>query len=224
MRRARILVPVVAALCAVAASTTTSTAAPEPTASPEVGLATPAEEAALQKQLAESKPVIATYKGKRINLADGWQGAQACSEVPSGEVYCYDSAEEADRALAAIAPAAAGGYGKRAALAKAGGEFGPTAWSDCAWGWVCLWEHSNFTGRRLQWSADGTKQLGDWDFRDQASSGCVRRDQGGALVYDARTGLPDPYMALANPHCYDFTTASYPTGGTFNDKADYIKI
>jgi hypothetical protein len=138
MRPARVLVPVVAALCALAASATTATAAPEPTAIPEVGLATPAEEAELQQQLAKSKPVIATYKGEKINLADGWQGAQACSEVPSGEVYCFDSAEEADQALAAIAPAVARGTSSGVASATASGEFGPMASSDCFQGWVCL--------------------------------------------------------------------------------------
>ncbi|MEU4490144.1 peptidase inhibitor family I36 protein [Streptomyces purpurascens] len=220
MRSARVLVPVVAALCAFAMSATTATAAPEPTAIPEVGLATPAEEAELQQQLAESKPVIATYKGEKINLADGWQGAQACSEVPSGEVYCYDTAEEADQALAEIAPALARGTSS----GVASGEFGPMAYTDCHQGWVCLWEHSNFNGRRLQWSAKGTKKLGNWDFRDKASSGCVTRYQGGVLAYDARTALPDPYMTLAARYCYKFSTADYPTGGSFNDKVDYIEM
>ncbi|MCZ9351309.1 peptidase inhibitor family I36 protein [Streptomyces mutabilis] len=224
MRRTRFLVPVVAALCALAAAAPNATAAPQPSAVPEVGLATPAEEAQLQQQLAESQPVIATYKGEKINLADGWQGAQACSEVPSGEVYCYDSAEEADQAMAALAPATARSSASGATSAKADGQFGPTAWSDCVYGWVCLWEHSDYTGRRLQWTAKGTKQLGDWDFRDKASAGCVKRDQGGVSVYDARTGLPDPYMVLTNGGCYKFSTASYPTGGTFNDKADYITM
>ncbi|MEV8077428.1 peptidase inhibitor family I36 protein [Streptomyces pseudogriseolus] len=224
MRRARFFVPVIAALCALAASATTATAAPEPTAIPEVGLATPAKEAALQQQLAETKPVIATYNGREINLADGWQGAQACSEVPSGEVYCFDTAEEADQALADIAPAVTRGTNSNVVSAKAGGEFGPMAYTDCYEGWVCLWEHSNYTGRRLQWSASGTKQLGDWDFRDKASAGCVNRIQGGVLAYDARTGLPDPYMALGAGHCYKFSSASYPTGGTFNDKVDYIEM
>lgn len=75
MRRARILVPVVAALCALATSATTATAASEPTAIPEVGLATPTEEAALQQQLAETKPVIATRQedqpGRRLARGAG---------------------------------------------------------------------------------------------------------------------------------------------------------
>ncbi|MET7505277.1 peptidase inhibitor family I36 protein [Streptomyces microflavus] len=223
MRRTHVLVPILA-LCALVASATTATAAPEPSAIPEVGLATPAEEARLQQQLAEAEPVIATYNGKKINLADGWQGARACSEVPTGDVYCYDSAEEADQALAAIAPATKRSPESGVVSAQGSGEFGPAAIEDCAVGWVCLWEHSNYTGRRLQWSAGGTKQLKDWDFRDKASSGCVNRNQFGVLAYDARTGLPDPYMALAARYCYKFTVSSYPTGGTFNDKVDYIEM
>ncbi|MFE3129595.1 peptidase inhibitor family I36 protein [Streptomyces hydrogenans] len=207
----------------IAAATATAAPTPEPSASVQSGFATPDKEAQLQQKLAKSKPVIATYKGKKIDLSKGWQGAQACSEIPSGEVYCYDTPEQADRALAAMLPAATDARSGDTS-AKITGELSPTAISDCAYGWVCLWEHSNYTGRRLQWSAGGTKQLSDWDFRDQASSGCVNRNMGGALVYDARTALPDPYMALGNPGCYNFATASYPTGGTWNDKADYMEM
>ncbi|MGW2302966.1 hypothetical protein [Streptomyces sp. NPDC001809] len=46
----------------------------------------------------------------------------------------------------------------------------------------------------------------------------------GALVYDARTGMTDPYMVMANLSCYNFTTADYWTGGTWNDKADYMEM
>ena len=64
MRLTRSLVPFVAALCALAASPTAATAAPEPSPSPETGINTPAEEAELQQQLDEAKPVIATYNGE----------------------------------------------------------------------------------------------------------------------------------------------------------------
>ncbi|GGV87230.1 hypothetical protein GCM10010294_68890 [Streptomyces griseoloalbus] len=80
--------------------------------------------------------MIATCKGEKINLADGWQGAQACSDVPSGEVYCFDSAEKADQALAVIAPAVARGASSGVASAKASGESGPMASSDCIRGWA----------------------------------------------------------------------------------------
>ncbi|MER7048126.1 peptidase inhibitor family I36 protein [Streptomyces jumonjinensis] len=220
MRISRSAVTVAAALCALAVGAATATALPEGPA-PEVGLLTPEAETQLQERLNQTKPVIASYQGRDINLADGWQGAQACTEVPDGKVYCYATVEEANRQLAKIAPAAAAA--DRAAKSAQKG-IGPTASSDCVYGWVCLWEHSNYTGRRLQWSAAGTKKLGDWDFRDKASSGCVNRNIGGALVYDARTAMPDPYMALGNLYCYKFTDVGYPTGGNWNDKADYIEM
>lgn len=202
----------------------TATAAPATVPSPEVGLVTTQTEAGLQTQLQKSQPVIATYQGKEINLAEGWQGAQACTETPGGKVYCYASAQEADRALPTIDPAAAAETAKAAARVKSLGIAGPMASGDCSAPYVCLWENSNYTGRRLQWSASGTKQLSDWDFRDTASSGCVNRVTGGATVYDDRSLLPDPYMALGNLGCYDFTTVGYPTGGSWNDKADYIEL
>ncbi|MEV5441639.1 peptidase inhibitor family I36 protein [Streptomyces sp. NPDC052644] len=224
MRLARALVPVVTALCTLTAGTATATAAPEPSASPEFGFATQDKDAQLQQELNKSKPVIATYKGKKIDLSKGWQGAQACSEMPSGEVHCYDTAAEADQALAALIPAAEKGRKSAGVAARESGPLGPAASSDCVFGWVCLWEHSNYTGRRLQWDLEGTKQLSDWGFRDQASSGCVNRKAQGALVYDARSAMPDPYMVMGNGYCYDFTKASYWSGGNWNDKADYIEM
>ncbi|MEU5160493.1 peptidase inhibitor family I36 protein [Streptomyces sp. NPDC020875] len=223
MRPLRVLVPIVTALCAMVTGVTTASAAQEPGALRQSGTEARAEDGR-QQGLDKSRPIIADYKGKKINLAKGWQGAQACSEVPSGRVYCYDTAEEADRALAAIAPEVAKGAGGGGVPAQADGQLKPSASRDCAFGWVCLWEHSDFTGRRLQWSAKGTKQLGDWNFRDKASAGCVNRSIGGALVYDARTAMPDPYFSMHVGYCYDFTSGSYPTGGNWNDKADYMEM
>ncbi|MFE2059952.1 peptidase inhibitor family I36 protein [Streptomyces sp. NPDC059446] len=223
MRIARSVVALSAAACAALISTSAAVAAPAPApasafeTTPEIGILTPEAEAELYEQLEESAPVIAVYRGKEINLANGWEGAQACTEIPSGEIYCYDSTAAADAELPAIDPA-------QASRIRSKVIYGPTAFSSCAVGYVCLWENSNGGGRRLQWSAKGTKQLSDWDFRDKASSGCSNRNAGGVEVYDARTALPDPYMILGSPYCYNFSSAAYPTGGTFNDKADYIKI
>ncbi|MFJ7423958.1 peptidase inhibitor family I36 protein [Streptomyces uncialis] len=208
---------VATALFALAGSATASTPAEGP--APETGVLTPEEEARLQVVLNQSQPVIATYEGREINLADGWQGAQACIEDPSAKVYCYATAAEANQHVARISLAS-----KAASEPPVPIEAGPTAIADCIYGWVCLFEHSNYSGRMLKWSAGGTKKLGDWNFRDEASSGCVNRRIGGALVYDSRTALPDPYMALGNGYCYKFPSASYPTGGNWNDKADYVQM
>ncbi|WP_436953781.1 hypothetical protein [Streptomyces sp. SudanB182_2057] len=38
---------------------------------------------------------IAVYKGREINLAEGWQGAAVCGENPvTGQAKCWDSVEE----------------------------------------------------------------------------------------------------------------------------------
>ncbi|MGW1975339.1 hypothetical protein [Streptomyces sp. NPDC001889] len=52
----------------------------------------------------------------------------------------------------------------------------------------------------------------------------VNRDMGAALVHDARTAMPDPFISLGNGYCYKFPRAGYPTGGNWNDKADYIQM
>lgn len=210
-------VAVATALFALGGLATASTPTEGP--APGAGVLTPEEEVRLQEILDQSRPVIATYEGREINLVDGWQGAQACIEDPSAKVYCYTTAAEANQHVARISAAS-----KAASKPPVPNEAGPNAIADCIYGWVCLFEHSNYSGRMLKWSAGGTKKLGDWNFRDEASSGCVNRRIGGALVYDSRTALPDPYMALGNGYCYKFPSASYPTGGNWNDRADYVQM
>ncbi|MEU9250564.1 peptidase inhibitor family I36 protein [Streptomyces sp. NPDC048270] len=202
-------------------------AAPSPSA-PASGTLSPAAEEQVRKEIAASKPVIATYKGKQINLAQGWQGAQVCAEVLSGQVKCFDSQAEADASLVK----------ENAAVAKKANEIGKAlgqpvtgqapastfASSDCTYGWVCLWEHSNYTGRRLQWSASGTKNLSDWSFRDQASAICVNRAQFGGTMIDFRDFQPDPSMSAPAGSCYDLTTLKYVHGGTWNDKTDALTM
>ncbi|MEU4351767.1 peptidase inhibitor family I36 protein [Streptomyces sp. NPDC023838] len=208
----------VLAALAVASPAVATETAPQPV----VGVLSPAEEARVQQEAEKSEPVMANYKGKKINLAESWEGAQACTQVTGGAVYCFDSQQEADEALPSIDPVAAAENKKQAAQAGNRSGASTTDIGDC--NRVCLFEHSNYTGRMLQWYQSGKKNLGDWGFRDKASSGCVRRATGGVLVYDARSFLPDPYMALGNPGCYDFTKVGYPTGGSWNDKADYIEM
>jgi hypothetical protein len=158
---------------------------------------------------AATGPVRADYHGQVIDLADGWQNAQACTEFSNGTVKCYDTDAEARRDLPA-APA---------------GTIGTRASSDCAYRWVCLWQDAAYTGRILRWSAPGTKNLGDWNFRDKASSACNNKAIGGAELDDLRTGLPDPMMFVGVGSCVkDFSKVDYPYGGSWNDKADKLSI
>ncbi|MHC3393004.1 peptidase inhibitor family I36 protein [Streptomyces lavendulocolor] len=199
----------------------------------ETGVRTAVEEAV---QRGQSKPILATYKGEKINLANGWDTATVCAEVASGDVRCYSSVDESNKALAKIdsghadmvsnanAPTARSGSSRAAASGMSA-----RAASDCPWGWVCVWEHYDYNskrkGRLLKWSEKGHKELSDWGFRDQISSACVARNQGGAELNDHRTGMPDPWLALAATGCYNnFSKYEYAYGGNWNDRVDSIDM
>ncbi|MGW7292373.1 peptidase inhibitor family I36 protein [Streptomyces xiamenensis] len=169
----------------------------------------------------EPDGVVAQYRGVEINLLDGWQDASICIEVDLGDARCYDSVEEADRDLSLYDL----NEGTDREIPE--GDISIAASSDCPWGWVCLWEYKNYSssGRLLMWSQPGTKNLGDWNFRDKASSACVARNQGGVEVHDWRTLMPDPWMVLGAGYCYnDFSKISYPYGGNWDNRADSIKM
>ncbi|GAA2231261.1 peptidase inhibitor family I36 protein [Streptomyces nogalater] len=71
---------------------------------PISGALTPGEEAQLHEDVAADDAeggVIADYNGRKINLAEGWQGAAVCGEDPvTGEAKCWDSVEESNQDLA----------------------------------------------------------------------------------------------------------------------------
>lgn len=50
---------------------------------------------------ARKGPVIATYKGKKIDLGKDWGGAMVCSEYPDLSVKCFDTDAQAGADMAA---------------------------------------------------------------------------------------------------------------------------
>jgi hypothetical protein len=144
------------------------------------------------------EPVLASYHGQWLNLAESWGGAQVCADVAIGDVRCYDSDVEADRDLS-------------------GGDVGTAALAGCPSGWVCLWADANYGGRRLRWSRPGTYKLATYGFRDQASSAAVNRIERGVECVDYRTGLPDPRLFLRAGGAYRYLN-------DWNDRIDEIKI
>ncbi|MFD0530465.1 peptidase inhibitor family I36 protein [Kitasatospora arboriphila] len=143
MRSFRMLAVATAAVGALAMAAPAAMAAPVPSGSVQQSTGSPDK--------VPSKPVIATYKGKKIDLSKGWSGAKVCTEVTGGAVYCHDSLAEADKALAAIDPAAAATAEQAPAL-KNDTVLSPQAIADCSYGWACLFEHSDYSGRMLRWS------------------------------------------------------------------------
>lgn len=145
--------------------------------------------------------IIATYKGKSLDLSKGWQGAQACAEFADGDVRCYDTATEANLATRPV------------------GEMSSLSRSDCPSTWVCLWQDKDFTGRRLQWSAPGTKKLAQWDFRDKTTSVFLNRIQNGMEGINYRSRWLDDHSFYCAGCAYNNLADS-----GWDNKIDEVKI
>ncbi|MFJ7903897.1 peptidase inhibitor family I36 protein [Streptomyces sp. NPDC096198] len=169
-------------------------------------------------------PVIADYEGRKINLAESWEGANICTELPSGEVHCYDTDQEAlaDPALPAEVRA-------KSLRASALGAADPH--DNCDADYWCLYQDANYKGRRLQFSSDGKKNLGDYGFRDRLSSvfywvGRWTINYGTAKLWDSRSWpLDDRQRDLIPPQGWsNLQDLPYPGGGNWNDKVDVFEI
>ncbi|MGW0499511.1 peptidase inhibitor family I36 protein [Streptomyces sp. NPDC003007] len=169
-------------------------------------------------------PVIAEYDGRDINLAESWEGANICTELPNGEVHCYDTNEEslADPELPELV---------RKQSLEAAKLQASSPRDKCAADYWCLFQDANYNGRRLQFSSSGKKNLGDYGFRDKLSSvyywvGRWAVNYGGATIWDWRSGLlHDRQRYLDPPHGWaNFKNMAYPGGGNWNDKVDVFQV
>ncbi|MFE1444421.1 peptidase inhibitor family I36 protein [Streptomyces sp. NPDC058739] len=236
--RIRRLLPVVTALALAAGAAPAAAADAAIPADVVTDVLSPEEEAAVHAAANAEEKVDIYYQGELIDPAGDWEGAAICAEVnENGTMQCFDSEIEANNRLAAIAPTAEAREGAAAALAKKTSwkstvnSSGALAYDDCPNGWVCLWQDSNFTGRRLQWPTYETAKTRHLDqyspsFRDKASSAAVMRSQRGVTLYDFRSGLPDPRLILTSGWTLwpNFKDYDYTYGGNWNDKADAIKF
>ncbi|WP_158634751.1 peptidase inhibitor family I36 protein [Streptomyces sp. NP10] len=193
--------------------------------------------------------VTATYKGQIINLREGWQGAQICTEVAAGDMRCYDTVEEelrdlADESAGHALAAEAAGIKVQGALSTQGmkqrtlvestpieatpastqaGSVGTMAIRDCPYGYGCIWDSTTYTGRMLKFVSGG-KNLGDYKFRDKAGSICNNKSIGGVVLTDWRTGLPDPSFHQPVGKCSGLHNTDYTYGGNWNNKADHLSL
>ncbi|MEW1675394.1 peptidase inhibitor family I36 protein [Streptomyces noursei] len=172
-----------------------------------------------------SNPVIAEYNGRQINLAEdeNWGGANSCTELPNGEVHCYDTNEEAlaDPDLPpSIRQETLKGATSLAAAPPAG----------CIADYWCLFENANYTGRVLRFSSDGKHDLGEYGFRDKLSSvyyWVVRWtvNYGTARIWDYRSGLlydrQRDLVSLQHPNLANY---AYPDGGNWDNKVDNFEV
>ncbi|KUF16274.1 peptidase inhibitor family I36 protein [Streptomyces silvensis] len=174
-----------------------------------------------------TEPVFADYKGRKINLAESWEDATSCTELPRGEVHCYDTDEEAmtDPAL----PSAT-----RQEIVSAAVEARDP--SRCVPDYWCLYQHADYKGKILRFSEDGKKRLKNWGMNNKLSSVFYRVlrwsvNYGDARVIDWRSWpVADRARRLSagrvgDPSRYpNFKQLDYPGGGNWNDKVDVFEV
>lgn len=110
---------------------------------------------------------VATFRSGTIDLSKGWGDATACVAFAPADVRCYATRAEADAASAA----------ERGPAAGASDDVGLLALDDhCPDNWLCIFEHNNFQGRRLQFRDGYWQDLGPYGFSEQASSWVNNQD------------------------------------------------
>ncbi|MGI5347852.1 peptidase inhibitor family I36 protein [Streptomyces sp. CA-250714] len=124
-----------------------------------------------QAASADSHGALASYKGKKIDLSEGWQGAQACAVFSPDDIRCYSTHEAAEKAT---------GYNRAtdplARKAANGSDVNVTASLPCANDWLCLYQFEDGEGRRLLFSDNYWMNLDQYDFDNRTSS--WRNNQG----------------------------------------------
>ncbi|MFH8796044.1 peptidase inhibitor family I36 protein [Streptomyces sp. NPDC017941] len=190
------------------------------------GTLSPEEEEEVHRELDDAPKVDMWLNGQKVDpSSEDLHGAEVCAEVSEdGTMECFDTPEASNTYLARHAPTEASRRGAaEAATAR--------RYQDCPSDWVCLWQHADYKGRRLQWPtypSAKTRHLDQYSpsFRDKASSAYVNRMQRGVTLYDFRTARPDPKLILASGRTLwsNFKNYDYAYGGNWNDKADAIKF
>ncbi|WP_340681455.1 peptidase inhibitor family I36 protein [Amycolatopsis coloradensis] len=91
----------------------------------------------------------------------------------------------------------------------------PSAASNCQANYVCLYEHRDFGGRRLQFRDPGLKNLVDYGFNDQMSSWHNRRGVDARWYYNIGSGTS---------RCMQAGARSSYVGNADNDQASSLRI
>jgi len=149
--------------------------------------------------------VTASYHGRQINLADGWQGAQACAVLTTDDVRCYDSQADLKDALGASARQNQAAQAAPLAACGGSGLF------------VTLYSDTGFGGQSLSFaSTNGWTNLAPYGFDNDMESwsnttGCA------ATVADGTGGNGDRLSLAAR-------SSSSNVGSTWKNRASSINV
>lgn len=103
-----------------------------------------------------TRGAIADFLGGKIDLSEGWGGAQACVVFSPSDVRCYTTSEEANSATAL--------------KGDQDGGSSTSGTANCPAGWLCIYADPNWDGRRLQFSSEYWMNLAPYGFERQTSS------------------------------------------------------
>jgi hypothetical protein len=149
-----------------------------------------------------TRPGMATFQGRVIDLSKGWQGAQACLVYAALDTRCFATRAEAEVVL---------GYTRYGdPLNRSAGPVGVLAVPPCSSGWLCLYEHVNGEGRTLQFRDEYWQHLANWNFAGRTSS-----------WRNAQAAGDTGYLAMYNRStAYVCAAGSYANSmGALNDQA-----
>lgn len=96
---------------------------------------------------------------------------------------------------------------------------GPLGTPNCSYLWTCLYEHSNFDGRRLTWSDCNFENLANWGFNDQTTSWHNNQSRGTRTHVYNWTGSSWALLWTSTAP----SSSSY-VGSANNDKADGLRV
>ncbi|MCP3821226.1 peptidase inhibitor family I36 protein [Streptomyces sp. A3M-1-3] len=183
------------AVLGVAAPTSASTAptALESTIASEAKQAglSKSEVAGLQKQI--DKQLATTPGGKQIGVNQiAWRGGKAVMTFPL----------PGEKKARAVGEAAV-----------------PLGSPNCRYAWTCLYEHSNWDGRRLTWSDCNFENLADWGFNDQTTSWHNNQTRGTRTTVYNWTGSSWAQLWQSTA-----PSSSANVGSANNDKADGLWV
>lgn len=120
-------------------------------------------------------PGAASFAGRTISLADGWQGAAACVVHTPTSVQCFSSVAQLEQATGEPATPPAGAPGPAPAplpapVAPSSGASGAAA-VECGGGYLYLYQNVDFGGQVLALQNYGFwVDLANYGFADETSS------------------------------------------------------
>jgi hypothetical protein len=150
--------------------------------------------------------VTASYDGRQINLAEGWQGAHACAVLSADDVRCYDSEADLNDALGAAARQNHTAQAAPLAACAGSGLF------------VTLYADTNFGGNSLSFAttSNAWTNLAPYGFDNDMES-WSNTTNCAATVADGTAGNGDRLSLAAQ-------SSSSNVGSTWKNRASSIKV